>query len=67
MVRTGTKSREEVDKGEEHTTTVTMAITITVTETIWLQNIHLKKIERRSDFQTNNYQNLTQILSIQED
>ena len=43
MVRTGTKSLEEVDGGKEHPTAVAVAIAVTVVETTWSQNIYLKE------------------------
>ena len=42
MVRTGTRSPEELDGDEEHPTAVAVAIAVTVAETTQLQNIHLK-------------------------
>ena len=45
MVRTGTRSLEEVDRGEEDLTAVALAITVTVLETNQLQNIHSKKLK----------------------
>ena len=42
MVRTGTRSPEEVDGAEEHPTPVAGAIAVTVAETTRSQNIHLK-------------------------
>ena len=57
MVRTGTRSPEEVDRAKEDPTAVAFVIAVTVAETTHLQSIHLKKNQRRSNFQTNNYQN----------
>ena len=42
MVRTGTRSPEEVDGAEEDPVAVTVVIAVTVTKTPQSQNIHLK-------------------------
>ena len=60
MVRTGTRTPEEVD-GAEAPTAVAEAITVMIAEIIQ------KKNERRSNFRTNNYWNRAQTLLIQED
>ena len=43
MVKTGTRFPEEVDGAKEFPLAVAMANTVTVAETTWLQNIHLKE------------------------
>ena len=43
MVRTGTRTPEEVDGAEEHPLAVVVAIDVTVVETTRSQNIHLKE------------------------
>ena len=42
MVGTGTKTPEEVD-GAKALAAEATAIAVTITETTWLQNMHLKK------------------------
>ena len=43
MDRTGSKSPEEVDRGEEHPTEAAVAIAVMVAETTQSQNIRLKE------------------------
>ena len=67
MVRTGTRTPEEVD-GAEAPAVEAVVITVTIARTTRLQmNIHLKENEGRSDFQINNYRNRALTHSIQED
>ena len=57
MVRTRARSPVEVNGAKEDPAVVPVAITITIAKTTQLKNIHLKNNEKRSDFQTSNYQN----------
>ena len=43
MIRTGTRSLEEVDGAEEDPTAMAVAIAVKVAETTWSKNIHLKE------------------------
>ena len=43
MVRTGTRTPEEVNRAKEDPAAVAVAIAVTVTETTQLQNMHLKE------------------------
>ena len=43
MVRTGTRSPEDVEGAKEGPAAVAVAIAITVAETTWTQNMHLKE------------------------
>ena len=43
MVRTRTRSPEELDRAEDDPVAVAVTIAVMVAETTWLQNIHLKE------------------------
>ena len=57
MIRTGTRTPEEMDGNKDPSPAVAAAIAVTIAKTSQSQNIHSKGNERWSDFQTNNYQN----------
>ena len=67
VIPTRVKLLEEVDQAKEAQLVEVAVIAVTVAETTRSLNIHLKKNERWSDFQIDNYQNQASSHSIQED